>query len=338
MAEKKLIRFLKTYFTRRGQVSQTEWKKIRRYMKESQNEIIQKIKLYDVNDWHVGNLRSILYSINQSILKFDAQFKTQQFDSMVFIGEWENEIRKKIEQLADLNIPPLLIDSDKIVRSTYAVTEGLIDFFSGDMRKIITSEISMGITQNKTPHEIAKSINDKYGLDTRQRDLLTLKQEKLKQDFDKGKISESEYLRKSIRINDKLRTGSNMSYARAERIATTEMLRTTSLIARERQLEISEIDPTVVKTWVNSHKPGAREGHLEAEAVYSSNPIPVNMPFRVRSKFTDSYEECQFPRDYSLSAKNTVWCACTSLTIKRGREQVFRKLLDDFMTTQRTMV
>ncbi len=97
---------------------------------------------------------------------------------------------------------------------------------------------------------------------------------------------------------------SNMSFARAERITRTEMLRASSIAEHSRGLEIAELNPDARKVWLWSHKPDGRSTHAAAEQRYTTNPIPI------KQKFVVGGETGLFPRDYSFSAKNTVSCGC----------------------------
>lgn len=117
---------------------------------------------------------------------------------------------------------------------------------------------------------------------------------------------------------------SDMSYARAERIATTEMMRAMSMTQNSRAKEIAAQNNTVRKAWISSHKPEARVDHLAVEAQTLNNPIPVDQDFNVAG------EKAQFPRDPRLSAKQTVHCGCTQVMVTVEMEQADFDLKDAF--------
>ena len=108
---------------------------------------------------------------------------------------------------------------------------------------------------------------------------------------------------------------SMMSYARARRIANTEMLRASSASQNISAQQAFIIDPTLKKAWINSHRPEARITHIQVESQTTANPIPVDQEFNVDG------EKAMFPRDPKLSAKNTVDCGCTFVILSPQTEK-----------------
>jgi len=111
------------------------------------------------------------------------------------------------------------------------------------------------------------------------------------------------------RLRDKFKS-SNMSLARAERIATTEMNTASALAQRIRGDEVERENPQVRKIWINSHKPNARVTHIAVERASSARPLRMNEFFNVAG------ESAQYPRDTTLSAKNRVNCFIPSTKVQ----------------------
>jgi hypothetical protein len=120
-------------------------------------------------------------------------------------------------------------------------------------------------------------------------------------------------------IAGRFESSDTMSLARAERIANTEMLRASSFTEMQRAQEISQLNPSIKKIWISSHKPDSRENHLECEAKYINDPIGIDEPFIIPGYFKGKKyypeESCQYPRDPALSASNSVYCGCSMVTI-----------------------
>ncbi len=106
------------------------------------------------------------------------------------------------------------------------------------------------------------------------------------------------------RIRDKFES-SNMSFARAERIATTEMNRASALAQQVAGEEMAKENGDLRKVWINAHKPGARVTHLATERVSANRPLKIDELFFVGG------EKALYPRAPNLSARNTVSCGCT---------------------------
>jgi hypothetical protein len=123
-------------------------------------------------------------------------------------------------------------------------------------------------------------------------------------------------------IKDKF-AHSTVSYARAERIARTEMLRASSIAQHARNQEILALNPGVRKSWIWSHKPDGRPTHAAAEERYTANPISINKNFSVGG------EQGLYPRAYTFSARNTVNCGCTSVNINKNDLEGIKTLSKD---------
>ncbi len=120
-------------------------------------------------------------------------------------------------------------------------------------------------------------------------------------------------------IEDKF-DSSQMSYARAERIAMTELNRASSFAQYQAGLELKANNPTLKKIWINSHRPAARQTHIDVEEETTKNPIDIDEEFRVVDESTGIEETGQFPRDPSFSAGNSVNCGCTVIYVN-GEDQ-----------------
>jgi len=116
-------------------------------------------------------------------------------------------------------------------------------------------------------------------------------------------------------IIDDIIKASDMTFSNAERIARTEIMRTQSIAQERRFKEIQALNPIYLKRWVWSHKPNGRSGHMEAEMTYTANPIPFDQDFMVSAQAGGRKEACQYPRDPSLSAGNSIYCGCIHLLV-----------------------
>lgn len=100
---------------------------------------------------------------------------------------------------------------------------------------------------------------------------------------------------------------------RARAIVVTETGRAQALAAQAAQTQLAAQVPGIRKRWINSHLPGSRETHLEAEARYAPGgeigPIPVDAEFEVAGF------RALYPRDPSLPASESVHCKCVSVTV-----------------------
>lgn len=126
----------------------------------------------------------------------------------------------------------------------------------------------------------------------------------IKAEISTGIISGSSVGDVARKIKEKF-ASSDMSYARAERIAQTEMLRSASLTQQLRAEQVKANNPKLKKSWISMHKPNARQTHIAVETATKETPIPVDEQFYVDGEYA------MYPRDPSLSARNTVNCACT---------------------------
>ena len=100
-----------------------------------------------------------------------------------------------------------------------------------------------------------------------------------------------------------------MSFARAERIARTELMTAASMAQQQTGLEIAEINDNAAKVWLWSHKPTGRVDHQVTEQFTREFPVPVDKPFIVGT------EEGMFPRSPELSAAQRVNCGCTHVIV-----------------------
>lgn len=312
MAIKRLNRSVNAYVRGRDKMSLVEWRKLRQIMRAAENEILQKLKAINITEWGTFNLKRILQSMDTTIRRFDIMFKEALPVSQKTMVNYAALAADKNAVLGGLKAPDSLFLSDEVMQALKPLSDGFVQYFTSDMAKIINSEITMGIINNQSVSVVARSIKDKFGIDTQMRDKLKKQKNILETQFKQGKISEEKYKKTVKAINQKLQSGSMMSYARAERIAQTEMLRGTSYAEYSRALDIAEINPDAVKMWLNAHKPDARPSHLDAEARYKSNPIKVNEVYHVGG------EEGLFPCAPSFSAKNSAYCHCTSVTINKA--------------------
>ncbi|KKK92942.1 hypothetical protein LCGC14_2697870 [marine sediment metagenome] len=115
---------------------------------------------------------------------------------------------------------------------------------------------------------------------------------------------------------------SQMSFARAHRIASTEMLTASSAADISRGLEIAEENPEARKVWIDQHKPNARTSHIATENRSKRKPLTMKALFRVGG------ERALFPRDLRLSAKNRVNCGCNLVYVNKNDREGLQEISD----------
>jgi hypothetical protein len=96
-----------------------------------------------------------------------------------------------------------------------------------------------------------------------------------------------------------------LTEAQADRIAITETNRAYSYAQQVRGEEMAETNEGLRKIWISSHKPNAREDHLEVEAESMEKPLEIDEDFNVGG------EQALMPHDSRLSAAQSCNCGCT---------------------------
>lgn len=100
-------------------------------------------------------------------------------------------------------------------------------------------------------------------------------------------------------------TFNNLRKFEAKRIAMTE----TGAAYGEARHDTIKASGVEYKSWLSSHGPNVREAHIEAEARYEAQPIPINEPFVVDG------EELMHPCDDGGSAGNVINCQCIEIAV-----------------------
>ncbi len=309
-----LSRSINAYLKKRDKLTRDIWQKeLYPVMKEAKNEIITKLKSYDnLTDWQMYNLRRIQASIQETIDKMEMQMIGRLKEGQLSMSELATVNASRQAVLAGLNEGMGLVTSEKLVESLLPLSEQFLSYFAKDVSKIINADISLGLVQGQSVAKVARTITEKFGLTDSQIALYKSDKARWESYLSQGKVSQERYDKKIGYLNKQLEKGSMMSYARAERISRTEMLRASSMARQSRMEEIAELDKNAVKIWLHSGKPDGRETHMEAEAIYKANPIKTNEQFYIDGEYG------MFPRDVGFSAKNTVNCACTHIIINKN--------------------
>lgn len=94
-----------------------------------------------------------------------------------------------------------------------------------------------------------------------------------------------------------------------ERYVRTELGRMFNTGTHSAQQQAKQQIPGLLKRWISNPRPTARSEHMAAHRRYLAEPIPVDKPFEVGG------EMMMHPHDPAASARNTINCTCTSVTV-----------------------
>lgn len=97
---------------------------------------------------------------------------------------------------------------------------------------------------------------------------------------------------------------------RAEAITRTEINRVLNLTTEKRQEQAAEVLPRLKKYWLWSGK--SRKDHARVDR--QTNPDKGGKPIPIKKDFIVGGERAKGPHDPRLSAKQSISCACRSLT------------------------
>ena len=309
-----LSKSINQYLRQRDKIVNVMWNtKLLPILKQTQNDVITKLKAYDnLTDWQVYNMKRIQASIGETIERMEMQITRELQLAQLKMIKFDNASAIKQFRAAKIADDMALILSKEVTDSLLAMSAEFMTYFSKDMTKIIMSDISLGLVRGESVASVAKTITDKFGLTSKQISLYNSDKARWDSYLSQGKVSQKRYDRRIGYLNNQLSKGSMMSYARAERIAKTEILRAASFARQERFSEIAELNDNVVKVWIHAGaSPDSRDTHLEAEAIYKANPIKAD------DLFYEGGETGMYPKDISFSAKNTVNCACMHLLLNK---------------------
>lgn len=300
-----LARKVRSYLDQRGKISLSQWRKtILPVLRNVENDILIKIKSYNLTDWQMSNLNNILGQIQGIVDSF-----TSQYTSSVIVGQEKlatfaaASVDKEIA-LIGLKSPLNPVITQDILATLEPMTKVFTEFFAQDLAKIVRSDITMGIVNGESTSVVARTIRDNFGNTSEKIKLLNSKKITLQKQFDTGIIGKKEFNLKVGKINSQLKKGSQMSFARVERIARTEMNRAASFAREIRGLDVMETNPHARRMWINLHKPGARISHLAVESATRAHPIRLSETFHV------GRHRARFPRDPALPVGHVVNCGC----------------------------
>lgn len=302
---KQLSRSVNAYIKRRDKMVNTVWRKdMLPLLKSTENAIKQTLLRQSLTDWHIEHLRELLNQIRTIIertrVEFTAALARGQERIAIFSGA-SVDVEAKV---AGLLTPGAPILSGEVLSAIEPLTRVFADIWPDIVAKQVGGEVSLGLVNQLTPHEVAENLADKFGNTSERIKKLKQEQKELGKRLARGDISKAKYERRIRIVNKELAKGSPMSFARAERIARTEMNRAASIARESRQMEVGEMNPDARRIWLDAHKPGARATHLATESASKNNPVAVDQPFNV------SGYEAMYPLDPILPPKESVHCAC----------------------------
>lgn len=301
-----LNRSINAYVNAAEKLTKGEWNRvIRPMMRNVQNTIEQTLKSVDLYDWQINNLRRIQESIQVVINDFERQFAIATIGGQGQTANLAVDYTIAQAKLVALKSPAMALLGTELIETLTPLTLNMIKYWAADMAKVVGGVISNSIISRQTPGEAIIELRKKFGLTTEQLKSYEQKKVILDAKYKAGKISKTEYNKKIKPIRAKIKSGSIMSYARAEAIVRTEMMTAASMAQQRVGLAIAEINPEARKVWLWSHKPTGRIDHQKAEDEYKKKPIKVNENFIIGG------ESCAYPRDPMLSSKQRVHCGCT---------------------------
>ena len=305
-----LARKVRSYLDQREKISLSQWRRtVLPTLRNVENDILIKIKSYSLSEWEMSNLNNILGQVQGIITGF-----SPQYTSSVIAGQERlaalgiSSVNQEIA-LVSLTAPLNPVITRDLLATLEPLTTVFTDVFSVNLARIVKSDITMGLVNGESTSQVAKKIRDNFGNTSERIKGLNLKKTSLQKQFDTGIISKKEYSLKIGKVNADLAKGSQMSFARAERIARTEMNRAASFAREIRGMDVMAANPQARRMWINLHKPEARITHIAVESATRANPIRLDEPFNVNGN------PAQFPRDPALPVGDQVNCGCSVVII-----------------------
>lgn len=200
-------------------------------------------RLMSATDFEVMHLRRLLDETNAELDKYASTLAA-------LLG---NSTRQAVDIGLDAVLAPLLAAGYDVTVSpiVQARVNTLIDFsaelvrnISDEVRKVINTQIRLGVLGGKTPFDIMKELTRLLG-------------------YQRGRLVDGVGIR-------------------AEMIVRTELTRIYNLSAYSQQTFTNTTLPGgVLKAWRATGDRRTRRSHLDAAARYNENPIPVDQPFIV---------------------------------------------------------
>lgn len=303
-----LARSVKSYLDQRDKITLKQWKgTVLPTLRGVENDILTRLKSYSLSEWEAANLTNILAQVQNIITRFSSQFTESVLSSQEATMDFAVSSLLKEVKTVGFSLTPVI--TDDLLAAIKPMTEVFTEVFSNDLARIVKSEITTGIINGDSTTVVAKNIRDNFGNTSEKIKLLNTKKTDIQKAYEAGAISKSEYSKKISAINKQLDKGSMMSFARAERIAMTEMNRAASFAREIRSKELLETNPEARRMWVNLHKPGQRAAHVAVENATRENPIKLDEPFSVNGY------SAMFPRDPALPVGEVVNCGCTTVIV-----------------------
>jgi hypothetical protein len=300
------------WFRKRNKITNDSWKKIiKPALLNAENSIYQVLRSQTATDWQIQNASRIMAQIQPIINKFDTAFQFGVSESQNVIahasGTWVDRSLKTTGLIQPIN--PVI--GEELIAALKPLSQVFVQAFSKDMAKIISTEINVGLINGESVQKVAGNLREKFGIDSKRIKTLEAKKKLLNTQLSKGEISKAKFDKLMKPINKGLESGSMMSYARAERIARTEMNRASSFANWQRGLDVADTNPDARKIWVSSNKPNLREDHKATEIQSKADPPKINQPFNVAG------HEAMYPRDPALPVGEVVGCGCTMVYINK---------------------
>jgi len=225
--------------------------------------------------WDLTHLPRLKIAMNQVVSEFQRQYNNA-------LNSFTTEAFEKGIELVDepMRIAYETFALPELSRQTLGIMQGysadLVVGVSNDVRRWINSELTLGITGEKSPFQIMQGIGKKV----------------------KGYAWEKG-------------TPMDKAMRRAEVITRTEISRVLNLSTWKRQEQLSENYPETKKYWIQFPSKYPRDVHRsvmnETNPESGGTPIPINQDYIVGT------ERAKAPHDPRLSAKNVIQCGCRSV-------------------------
>ncbi len=160
---KQLARKVVSYLKRRDKLTEKEWREeLSPILKEISDNIDDQIKSYDVSFWNLTNMQAIRGALTGIVTGFDEQFNValeggQEAGMILAVDEIEKQFIA-----AGLGKASIVFAIEDTLAGINPLTSAIVNNFSGDMAKIISTEVSLGLTNGDSPFVVAKKIQDKF--------------------------------------------------------------------------------------------------------------------------------------------------------------------------------
>jgi len=225
--------------------------------------------------WDLTHLPRLKIAMNQVVSEFQRQYNNA-------LNSFTTEAFEKGIELVDepMRIAYETFALPELSRQTLGIMQGysadLVVGVSNDVRRWINSELTLGITGEKSPFQIMQGIGKKV----------------------KGYAWEKG-------------TPMDKAMRRAEVITRTEISRVLNLSTWKRQEQLSENYPETKKYWIQFPSKYPRDVHRSV--MNATNPASGGTPIPINQDYIVGTERAKAPHDPRLSAKNVIQCGCRSV-------------------------